>query len=86
MTSSKTNIELLVRVGVLEKLVDKLMDKIDRMEANLNKMEALGLTGQVNQGAQEVVDDWDIRPTEELEKDPKKIIKPGDEVKTLLEN
>ncbi len=47
-----SNVDLLVRIGVLEKLVDKLMDKVDRLETKINSHES--------RVTQPVEDEWAI--------------------------
>ena len=95
MTSSKNNIDLLVRIGVLEKLTDALSTRIQDMEKSLMKIDlknegvgiGIGNHTSPQYGAASDNDDWEPgQTTEELEKDPKKKILPGDEVNTLLNN
>lgn len=67
MTSTKKEIELQIRVGVLEKLVDNLISRVD--EANVKSAQAESLVKQVIEAVQKVQnapaekDEWDDAPT-----------------------
>lgn len=59
MAYSKTEVELLVKVGVLEKLVDRLTDRVDKLEhlltGILSKIESV-----VSDVGGQVSDEWAI--------------------------
>ncbi len=81
MTVSKANTELHIKVGVLEKLVDNLTDKLELFQERLLKIEMLRESGLV-QPIQAESDEWAIdNATGKVEKTAA-----GDEVDFLMGN
>ena len=79
MTVSK-NIDLLVRVGVLEKLVDRLENKISALETKL-------VIGSTIQNPSATEDEWEIN--NEIGTVEKKVVQtelPKDDVSNLLDS
>lgn len=84
----KPDVDLLVRVGVLEKLVDKLVDKVDLLTINVRSSdstvkEVLEIVAKVQNQTSD--DGWDTPPlTEEPKEKKEKGSHQQDEVNQMI--
>jgi len=89
--SSKKEIDLLVRIGTTEKLLDKLFDRVAQLEGTVkitesNTQEILKIVADIRKETEEVWEDVDTKPSEKTEGDAdKKPAIENDELNYILD-